>query len=83
MTPHDRFFDLSCAEAQESVSAILDGEADMAEEAATRRHIQTCQTCRAFERDLLAMNAKIEAESMRPGDGAGACRPRAVPWDRR
>ena len=72
MNERGRLFDLSCAEAQENLSAMLDGEISIAEEAAVRRHVETCANCRAFERDLMLLDAQIASMPERPGDGAAA-----------
>ena len=72
MSDHKKLFDLNCAEAQESLSAMLDGEMDLSEEAAIRRHIQQCTTCQKFERDMTVLQSRIAAIPERPGDGAAA-----------
>ncbi len=72
MSDHEQPFSLSCAEAQESLSAMLDGELDIASEKAVRQHVERCPDCILFERDLHALHARLAALPDRPGDGAAA-----------
>ena len=72
MTASEKLFDLSCSEAQESLSAMLDGETDIAGEASVRRHIESCQHCKNVEQELLQLQSLIADVPERVGDGAAA-----------
>ena len=54
-----KFTDRQCAEAQEGISAMLDGAVGVAEEASLRRHMNSCLRCAAYERSLHELEAQI------------------------
>ncbi len=54
-----KFTERQCAEAQEGISAMLDGAVGVAEEASLRRHVDSCLRCAAYERSLHELEAQI------------------------
>lgn len=55
-----KFIDRQCEEVREDLSAMLDDEVGVAEEASLRRHLETCVHCAAYERDLRELQVQID-----------------------
>lgn len=57
--------DLTCDGARECVSAALDGEASVAEEAAADRHVATCEACAAWHESAATLRRRTRLRADR------------------
>ena len=61
---------LSCGEARNLASEMLDGALSKSDEAAVKDHVASCETCPGLYRAMVAVHNRLEAmgrESISPG----------------